>query len=102
MTIMHISKALDVSEETVRRWIRSGQLKASELVSRKQGYRVRYEDLKIFVESKPKYKERLEVYLNDRKAIIVRDVKRVQKFAAVVLASKIMEKEMLKKVREGT
>ena len=54
-----ISELLDVSEETVRRWIRSGKLKA-EKSSKKQGNIVYEKDLFEFVSDKPKYKRMIQ------------------------------------------
>lgn len=54
--VKEISELLSVNEETVRRWIRSGELKASQS-SKKQGNIVNEYDLLIFVSDKPKYKK---------------------------------------------
>ena len=51
-----ISDLLGVDNETVRRWIRSGELKA-EQSSRKQGNIVYEKDLFDFISDKPKYKK---------------------------------------------
>ena len=50
LTVAEITQTLKVHEETVRRWIRSGQLPAVLLGSAKGGYRVRRGDLDRFVE----------------------------------------------------
>jgi excisionase family DNA binding protein len=50
-----IAELLNINEETVRRWIRSGKLKA-ERSSKKQGNVVYEEDLFEFISDKPKYK----------------------------------------------
>jgi excisionase family DNA binding protein len=42
MTVPEVAEELSVTEETVRRWLRSGKLKGS-LLSRKAGWRVRPE-----------------------------------------------------------
>ena len=54
--VKEISELLSVNEETVRRWIRSGELKASQS-SKKQGNVVNEYDLLVFVSDKPKYKK---------------------------------------------
>lgn len=51
-----IADLLVISEETVRRWIRSGELKA-EQSSKKQGNIVYEKDLFVFISDKPKYKK---------------------------------------------
>ena len=51
-----IADLLDVDNETVRRWVRSGELKA-EQSSRKQGNIVYEKDLFDFISNKPKYKK---------------------------------------------
>ena len=43
-----IANILEVNSETVRRWIRSGKLKAK-AESKRSGYRIAHEDLKEFV-----------------------------------------------------
>lgn len=48
-SIMDISKKLNVYKETVRRWIRSGQLKAT-LNTRRDGYFVTEDDLNEFID----------------------------------------------------
>ena len=51
-----IADLFGVDNETVRRWIRSGELKA-EQSSRKQGNIVYEKDLLNFISDKPKYKK---------------------------------------------
>ena len=51
-----IADLFGVDNETVRRWIRSGELKA-EKSSRKQGNIVYEKDLFDFISDKPKYKK---------------------------------------------
>lgn len=56
-TISEVSSLFSVSEETIRRWIKSGRLKAS-IDSKKEGYKVTEKDLKEFIETqKPKYRK---------------------------------------------
>lgn len=55
-TISEVASIFSVSEETIRRWIKSGQLRAL-IDSKKEGYKVAEKDLKEFVETqKPKYR----------------------------------------------
>lgn len=51
-----ISELFGVDNETVRRWIRTGELKA-EQSSRKRGNIVYEKDLLDFISNKPKYKK---------------------------------------------
>lgn len=53
--VQEISKLLHVNEETVRRWIRKGDLKA-EQSSKKKGNIVNDYELYRFINDKPKYK----------------------------------------------
>ena len=60
-----IADLLDINEETVRRWIRSGELKA-ERSSRKQGNIVYEKDLFDFISNKPKYKKMIRAKIQQR------------------------------------
>ncbi len=52
LTIKQIARELDVDEKTVRRWIKSGQLIATQdIVGR---YKINREDLDAYVEKKRK------------------------------------------------
>lgn len=53
-TVKRISDIFGVTEETVRRWIRSGRLRAA-INSKRQGYIVEESDLKEFIHNKSKY-----------------------------------------------
>jgi excisionase family DNA binding protein len=53
LTVEEVSVRAGVQKETVRRWIRSGQLPAKKM-SKKQGYRIREEDLVAFLEERPR------------------------------------------------
>ena len=53
-TVKEVAKMMNTSEETVRRWIRSGKLKAS-MDSRKEGSVITEAMLKEFVKTTPKY-----------------------------------------------
>ena len=53
-SVKEISDMLDISPETVRRWIRSGKLSAIQ-ESRKEGNLVTETELKKFLKSAPKY-----------------------------------------------
>jgi len=52
LTVQDITKLLKVHEETVRRWIRTGELRATLLGSAKGGYRIRRADFEEFFEEK--------------------------------------------------
>ncbi len=52
LTVREITQELKVHEESVRRWIRSGDLPAILLGSSKGGYRVRRADFDRFIEEK--------------------------------------------------
>lgn len=60
-----IAELLNINEETVRRWIRSGKLKA-ERSSKKQGNVVYEEDLFEFISDKPKYKKMIRAKVQQR------------------------------------
>ena len=49
LTVREITQRLKVHEETVRRWIREGELPAILLGSSKGGYRVKDSDLNAFL-----------------------------------------------------
>ena len=53
-TINEVSELLSVNAETVRRWIRTGKLKA-QCESKKSGYVIFEKDLNEFLEKRPKY-----------------------------------------------
>ena len=63
-TTKSISKLLNVSEEQVRRWCRSGQLKSLKH-SRKKGYVVEKCDFLAFLDDNPKYKKALDLGSDD-------------------------------------
>ena len=52
LTVPTVAKRLAISEETVRRWIRSGALPVLDLGGPKAGYRIREADLDEFLQSK--------------------------------------------------
>lgn len=54
MDVDWIAKKMKVNQETVRRWIRSKKLKAS-ISSKKHGYKIPIESLKMFLENNPRY-----------------------------------------------
>lgn len=60
---VEIAKLLEINSETVRRWIRSGDLKAARSAN-KYGSLVAEDDLRKFVADKPKYKHKLELKLD--------------------------------------
>jgi excisionase family DNA binding protein len=47
-SVEDVAKQLDVTEETVRRWLRGGDLRGIRL-SRKAGWRIRDVDLEVFL-----------------------------------------------------
>ncbi|MDQ3692614.1 MAG: helix-turn-helix domain-containing protein [Chloroflexota bacterium] len=49
LTVEQVAKLLVVTEETIRRWIRAGEIPVLELPSRKAGYRIRKSDLDRFI-----------------------------------------------------
>ena len=55
--VAEIAELLQINKETVRRWIRSGELKSTQK-SRKNGSVVDELDLFEFVQTKPKYRRR--------------------------------------------
>lgn len=63
-TIKDISKLLNVSEEQVRRWCRSGQLKSLKH-SKKKGYVIEKCDFFTFLDDNPKYKKALDLGSDD-------------------------------------
>lgn len=58
-TIAAIALALGINQETIRRWIRKGELEA-EQDSRKGGNKISEESIKKFLSSHPKYAEAAE------------------------------------------
>ena len=61
-TVSDVADMLNVNEETVRRWIRSGELK-SEQTSRKKGNCINEHDLDAFMRKHPKYERSIRSYL---------------------------------------
>ena len=55
LTVKEIATDLDVSEETVRNWIRSGELKAIDIG---RGYRVSVAEYQRFLEARSTEKKR--------------------------------------------
>ncbi len=51
LTVRDVAKLTDVNEDTVRRWLTTGQLKGIRL-SRKTGWRVSEADLVAFIEQR--------------------------------------------------
>lgn len=49
LTVADVAGTLSVSDKTVRRWIKNGQLAALDLGGRKSGYRIRQSDLDAFI-----------------------------------------------------
>ena len=59
-SVAEIAKLLNVNKETVRRWIRSGQLKSTQK-SKRDGNVIDELDLFEFVQAKPKYRNMVGV-----------------------------------------
>ena len=51
LTVSDIAETLSVDVETVRRWLRSGELRGV-FLGRRGGYRIRESDLNAFLESR--------------------------------------------------
>ncbi len=60
LTVEQAAEKANVHIESVRRWIRSGQLPAA-LPSRKQGYQIRPEDLESFLQNKNQVKQKGQI-----------------------------------------
>jgi excisionase family DNA binding protein len=60
-TTKEVAALFNVSEETVRRWIRNGDLKAYKQ-SNKSGHLITEDDLRNFVTKRPKYRK----FIDDR------------------------------------
>lgn len=58
--VSEVAELLKVNEDTVRRWIGSGDLIATR-ASKKKGFVINEQDLYEFVETKPKYRARVEL-----------------------------------------
>ena len=52
LTVQEVAEFFRVNEETVRRWIRSGDLPVLELGGPRAGYRIRRSDLDAFTEQR--------------------------------------------------
>lgn len=62
-TVFDISAMFNVNTETVRRWIRSGELKATKM-SKKKGYMIMESDVEEFRNNRPKWTTRQDHQLN--------------------------------------
>ena len=51
MTVQQVADRLQVHEETVRRWLRDGELAGVNLGG-KSGYRIKSSDIELFLESR--------------------------------------------------
>lgn len=58
--VVEIAKLLNVNKETVRRWIRTGDLKSIQ-TSKKHGNVINEENLYEFMKTKPKYRTMLDL-----------------------------------------
>ena len=52
LTVSQVAEYLQVTEETVRRWIRRGDLPVLDLGGPRAGYRIRRDDLEAFTEQR--------------------------------------------------
>lgn len=66
-TIREISKRLSVNPETVRRWVRHGELKST-MICKKDGYIIQQCELEAFINRYPKYASRM-----DRSTVVVQE-----------------------------
>ena len=64
-SVAEIAEKLDVNPETVRRWIRSGELKTT-FSSRKKGHIISEKDLQDFANDNPKYAKKLGLEIQPR------------------------------------
>ena len=51
LTVEHVARRLDVTEETVRRLLRRGELPGMQ-ISKRSGWRIRAEDVDAFIRSR--------------------------------------------------
>lgn len=63
-TVFDISEKLNVDPETVRRWIRSGEMKST-ITSKKKGHIITEEDFIEFCKNSPKINARFEDRLDE-------------------------------------
>ena len=52
LTVEQVADLLQVAQETVRRWIRSGELPVLDLGGPKTGYRIRRDELDRFIQAR--------------------------------------------------
>ena len=52
MSVEQVAEKIKVSEETVRRWIRAGDLPVLDLGGPRSGYRIRTSDLESFLQAR--------------------------------------------------
>jgi len=64
LTVVDVVEILHVHRQTVRRWIRSGELKGYDLAGR-SGYRIRATDLEEFMENRA-VEARITQFSSDR------------------------------------
>ena len=64
-TVQQIAEMLNTSDETVRRWIRSNKLTAQPYTAKKMGSLVTETALTEFLNSKPKYRQKITAAEND-------------------------------------
>jgi excisionase family DNA binding protein len=87
--VSEIAQLLNINDETVRRWVRSGDLKASK-ASNKDGNVINEQDLHEFIQTKSKYRMMLRLqestsndtysgYLNDLLIALISERDRLNK-----------------------
>lgn len=59
-TISEVAKKLNVNNETVRRWVRSGKIQST-ITSKKIGHVIYEQDLYEFMRSQPKYNRMMDI-----------------------------------------
>lgn len=97
--VKYVSKMFGVSEETVRRWIRNGKLKAS-INSRKKGYIVNKDNLNEFVSNNLKYKKRYEAFIEARKKKLIEKINEVKHILPTLITLETMRNYIRQKARE--
>lgn len=95
MTVKYVSDIMGVNPETVRRWIRTGELKAF-ITSKKKGYQINVIELYDFVDRHPKY----HYGIVKHNQITKRDIKTVYERLSAIVPIILMNHRIIKKVEE--
>ena len=93
-TVKEISKAFGVDEGTVRRWIRSGKLKANK-DSNKKGYLVTKEDLGEFVKRSNRKKYRMSYMFIGRRITLIGAIAPILTAGMAYVLNEKTDKEMI-------